>query len=82
MNQKTELDLNTRLKNNPKTYITLKEIREILDKEIEYIEFVNIIKKFISDGILKTVRKRKEWQNSIAFFKIQNNKICKAKNKL
>lgn len=58
MDQKMEKDLSTKLKDNPKTYITLNEIEEILNKEIEYIELVNIIKKFINDGILKSVRER------------------------
>jgi len=70
MEQKMEKDIVEKLRDNPKTYITLKEIEEMLDKKIEYIELVNIIKKFISDGVLKAVRKGYEWQNSITFFKI------------
>lgn len=57
MNQKMDKDITTKLKNNTKTYITLEEIEKILNKEITYLELVNIIKQFISDGILKAVRK-------------------------
>ncbi len=57
MNQKMDKDITTKLKNNTKTYITLEEIEKILNKEIRYLELVNIIKQFISDGILKAVRK-------------------------
>lgn len=57
MNQKMDKDITTKLKNNTKTYITLEEIEKILNKEIRYLELVNTIKQFISDGILKAVRK-------------------------
>ena len=73
MYQKMEKYIIAKLRDNPKTYITLNELEEILEEKIEYIEFVNIIKKLISDGILKAVRKRYERQNSITFFKIQNS---------
>ena len=53
-----------------KTFITLDEIEEIIDKATPYFEIVTLIKNIIDDGILKPVRKRYEWQNSITFFKI------------
>lgn len=63
-------DLKLILENNPKIYITLSEIEQILHEKIEYIELVNIIKELISDGILKAVRKQLKWQNSITFFEV------------
>ena len=59
-----------KLENNPKTYITLKEIEEMLDAQIEYSQLVELIKQLIRDGILKNVRKESEWKNSISFFEI------------
>ena len=45
-----------KLENKENTYITLEEIEETIDKKIEYIESVNIIKQLTNDGILKAIR--------------------------
>lgn len=58
MKQEIENNLKIKIAENSKTYITLEEIETIINEKIEYIELVNLIKSFISDGILKPVRKR------------------------
>lgn len=70
MNQEIEQKMKIKLENNPKTYITLKEIEEMLDAQIEYSQLVELIKQLIRDRILKNVRKESEWKNSISFFEI------------
>lgn len=70
MNQEIEQKMKIKLENNPKTYITLKEIEEMLDAQIEYSQLVELIKQLIRDGLLKNVRKESEWKNSISFFEI------------
>lgn len=59
-----------KLEETKKTYITLEQIEELLNKKLTYIEFANIIKQLISDGILKSIWYRYEWENSITFFEI------------
>lgn len=70
MKQEIDQIIKEKLENNNNVYITLAEIEEILDKKIEYLQLVNVIRNFISDGFLKAVRKKYEWQNSITFFEI------------
>lgn len=61
MEQEIKQNIQTKIQNNTKTYITLAEIEEMIDKKIEYTELVNIIKNFVNDGILQAVRKRQKW---------------------
>lgn len=58
MKQEIENNLKIKIAENRKTYITLEEIETMINEKIEYIELVNLIKDFISDGIFKPVRKR------------------------
>lgn len=46
------------IKEKKQTYITLEELKTIIGTEIPYEEMFNIIKQFINDGILNTVRKK------------------------
>lgn len=71
-----------KIEEKKKAYITLEEIEKIIENEIPYIEKVNLIKDFINDGILKAVRKKHEWKNSITFFEIPNNETRGRKSRL
>lgn len=55
-----EEKLNQKLKLENKTFINLEEIEERLGKNISYLEFVETIKHFTNDGILKPVRKEQK----------------------
>lgn len=51
MNEQTEQNIKTKLENHLKTYTTLEELEEMIADKIAYIEFVNMIKKLINNGI-------------------------------
>lgn len=44
------------LKQKKQTYITLDEIKEIIEQNEDYFQIANIINMSISDGILKPIR--------------------------
>lgn len=58
------------IKKQKKSFIAIEEIEEMVGRELQYIEFVSIMKQIINDGTIKPVRKRVEWEGSSSFFKI------------